>query len=448
MSRQAEDRTEGGGKQRWSRRRLLRWVLGLVPAVAGGGWLTSRMLGGSEAGPKENVAWAAELTREAASFRFAGSPGASSILYWALRAAPSYAPARLMSACMFMEEGRWDLAMEDLSFVRETPEGRLLRELARRRPRTADWRHAFFESWKALGKPDFRDSPLLPEPLKINTLLSNLELPRHGADEALRFSLDVLGLGLMESPSEELLEQVRTSDSVPLLMAMLDQLPFPEMPEPLRLTLLPAVEQRLAALAGPSPRTLQLALVPFLADTSSEAPFERHELETLEKLVALREWKQPSSEQLFLELRERFQVLQFAPGHHAWMVATLAQGTALGLHLLRRGHASKAHLTEDEQRWMGRLLWEVGARLREQRSHLELDMELKLQLFGSELTGHSPTRLDCIGMWMELGEWEKALARAGYYRWPLASLHQESYAHRARNEHEWMKAFAGRGELP
>ncbi|HSP77903.1 MAG TPA: hypothetical protein VLQ93_05215, partial [Myxococcaceae bacterium] len=153
-------------------------------------------------------------------------------------------------------------------------------------------------------------------------------------------------------------------------------------------------------------------------------------------------------EQLFLELRERFQALQFAPDHHAWMVASLAQGTALGLHLLRRGHASKAHLTEDEQRWMGRLLWEVGARLREQRSHLELDLGLKLQLFGSELTGHSPTRLDCIGMWMELGEWEKALARAGYYRWPLASLHQESYAHRARNEHEWMKAFAGRGELP
>ena len=120
----------------------------------------------------------------------------------------------------------------------------------------------------------------------------------------------------------------------------------------------------------------------------------------------------------------------------------------VGKALLRRARASKAHLNEDEQRWMGRLLWEVGARLREQRSRLELETGLLLQMYGSELTGHEPTRMDSIELWVELGEWEQALKRAGYYRWPLTALQEESCHPRARDEHAWMRAFARRSELP
>jgi hypothetical protein len=49
---------------------------------------------------------------------------------------------------------------------------------------------------------------------------------------------------------------------------------------------------------------------------------------------------------------------------------------------------------------------------------------------------------------MELGQWEDAVKQAAFYRWPLASLQEESCAPRARDERLWMKAFAGRGELP
>jgi hypothetical protein len=120
----------------------------------------------------------------------------------------------------------------------------------------------------------------------------------------------------------------------------------------------------------------------------------------------------------------------------------------MGLELLRRARASKAHLIEDEQRWMGRLLWEVGARMREQRSRLELETGLRLQMFGSELTGHSDTRMDSISLWVELGQWEEAEKQAAYDRWPLASLHEESCEPRTRDEHAWLRAFAGKGELP
>jgi hypothetical protein len=63
-------------------------------------------------------------------------------------------------------------------------------------------------------------------------------------------------------------------------------------------------------------------------------------------------------------------------------------------------------------------------------------------------TGHEPTRMDSIELWVELGEWEQALKRAGYYRWPLTALQEESCHPRARDEHAWMRAFARRSELP
>jgi hypothetical protein len=82
------------------------------------------------------------------------------------------------------------------------------------------------------------------------------------------------------------------------------------------------VQERLRQLVGPSPKTLQLALAFFLAGSPLTVPFTRRDLEALEKLVALREWKQPSSESFYREMRERVDVL-YAPGHHAWALATL-----------------------------------------------------------------------------------------------------------------------------
>ncbi|QRK05988.1 hypothetical protein JQX13_38555 [Archangium violaceum] len=389
-----------------------------------------------------------ELTQKAAWFSFAGDSSASLQLDLAIKAAPSYAPARLVSACWFMQEGRWDLVREDLSVstIKDTPEGRLLRELAERQPRAPDWRHAFFDAWTALGRPDFRKSTLLPVPLEWNHLIST-GFTRSPKDESWRFPLAVMHPGSLEQDQQWALEQVRVSPSVPLLMALREQLYSFEEQAPLRRFLLSAVEERLGQLAGSSPRTLQLALASFLAGGSLSAPFTRQELETLEKIVSVREWKQPSSEQFFLEMRGLVGMM-FAPGHHALAMATLAQGASLGLSLLGKARASKAHLSEDEQRWMGRLLWDVGARLLEQRSRLEWETGLRLQMFGSELTQHVPSREQCIALWVELGKWEEAVKQAAYYRWPLAPLVEESCAPRARDELVWMQAFAGKGALP
>ncbi|MCY1080535.1 hypothetical protein [Archangium lansingense] len=465
----------GGRTHRWPRRRVLGWsLLGLASAAAGGGgaafkWLGERerrvtdeevgSIDGYEAeaglakgGPPEgrmgDEAFAVLITQQATIPCFAGSQRASLRLSKALELAPSYAPARVLNACWDLQTDRPDLVPKVLSHpsVRDTPEARLLLELTERRPRAPSWSQAFFDSWRALGQPDFSKSTLLPEPLEWNHVISD-GFTRSPSDETWRFPLMVLYPELAEKEQQWLLEQVRASQSVPLLMALREQLHSLEEQAPLRSFLLSSVEERLGQLAGPSPRTLQLALVPFLAGSPPAAPFERRELEALEKISALREWKQPSSEQFFLEMRGLIDMM-YVPGHHAWAMASMAQATSHGTRLLQRTRASKAHLSENELRWLGRLLYEVGARLREQPSRLELDMGLRLQMSGSELMQHVPTREECISAWGQLGNWEDAVKKAAYDRWPLAPLREESCVHRARNELAWMQSFSGKGELP
>ena len=425
----------------------------MVPVVAGGGWVATEWLDGRWDGPKQESdeeAWADSFTYGVSLACFSNNPLVESGLGSLLQSSMPSRPARLLGACRALETGngnrvRWHLAAPG---IRDTPEARLLLELAERRPHAPDWRHAFFDTWQALGRPDFRKSTILPQPLGMNLVLDDIEARWETATEAQRFALVPLHLSGMEPHQEWILEQVRASSSVPLLMALREQLLGLGAEAPLHQRLLPPVEERLGQLAGPSPQTLQLALVPFLAGSAFNAPFERRDLEALEKLVTLPVWKQPSSETFFLEMRTLFDGLLLAPGHHALLMASSAQSESLGAWLMSRAKVSKAHLTGTDPQWLGKLLWEVGARLREQGSNLEMDLGLKLQMLGSALTGHSSTREQSIGAWMELGQWEDAVKQAAFYRWPLASLQEESCAPRARDERLWMKAFAGRGELP
>jgi hypothetical protein len=375
---------------------------------------------------------------------------ARSTLEYALALSELHPQARLLRACVCLEEGQWQQASGHLAVpgLQDTPEAHLLRELAERRPRAPDWRHAFFEAWQAAGQPDFRQSKLLPPPRPELAILDDTWGSWKKADEARRFLLAVLNVEMFGPHEAWGLEQVRACQSIPLLLAFRQQLSLAGQPERLLQAFLPVVEEQLMQLAGPSTRTLQLALLPFVFGTSPDAPFTRRELEALEALTPLTEWKQPSTEQTFLEMRERFQGLLRVPANHAYVMARSAQGEFIARRLLERGLASKAHLPEEERRWMGRLLWEVGTRLCTQRSDAELTLGVKLQMYGSEQSLHGPSRDSSISLWVELGHWEKAVERSGVYRWPLASLQEEACEVRARDELAWLHAFAGKGPLP
>ncbi|MFL5358954.1 hypothetical protein [Archangium sp.] len=439
-----------GGRQRWPRRRVLGWALGLVPLAAGGGWAAYEWLEERARKPKYEVAWSNPHYEAALWACYAGDPKAASLVGIVFDWPEPNALCRLLRACLFMEAGEWTQARTNLAFpgLRDSPEGRLLLALAERRPRAPDWRHAFFEVWQSLGKPDFRNSTLLPPPLESNLVIADIRAAMKPQAGERRFAMGVLDTDTLSYPYQEgVLENVHARTSVPLLMALYMQLLALHELLPLRKQLLSPVVERLGQLAGPAP-TLQLGLVSFLAGSAFTAPFSRGDLEALEKLVALPEWKQPSSESFFREMRTLLDGLLPAPGHHAWVMTSLAQGVFLGSWLLQRARASKAHLNEDEQRWLGRLLWDAGARLREQRSDRELDMGLRLQKNGAELMQHPQGWEQSIAAWMELGRWEDAVKQAALYRWPLASLQEACCEPRARDELVWMKAFAGANALP
>ncbi|MFP2909478.1 hypothetical protein ACLESD_31430 [Pyxidicoccus sp. 3LFB2] len=437
-----------GPRRHRTRRQLLLWGLGLTPILAGGGLAAFRWKRKAE-----DEARAAPLTQAAAYSLFANHPEAGKHIEKALRASSTYAPALLLRACAALEAGDGAAARSTLAHpsLRDTPEAKLLFEFSARRPGSPDWRHAFFDTWKALGHPDFGKSALLPSPLEADLLLAEPEASYAQADEAQRFALAVLALDLCEGRCVfDIEEQFMKTSSVPLLVSLHEQLDGRASPNRREL-LLPPVLDRLRELAGPSPRSLQLALLLFfqtLDERPASALFNRGDLASLEKLLSIPEWKPVSNAQHFQQMRARFDGLIAAPGHHAWRMVLLAQGPSLGLTLLARAQASKDQLTDDEQRWMGRLLWEFGARIRKERSHLELDLGIRLQMAGSELSRYVPDKEESVDHWVELGFWEKAVERAGCYRWPLPSLQEEFYAARARNEEAWMTAFAGVGTLP
>ncbi len=272
---QETEEVGAGSTQPGSRRRLLRWALGLAPIVAGGGWATFKWMEQQDAADAR--ARAEQRTQQAAWMCFARHPGTPRELNSALEALKSHAPARLVYACWYMERGEWDLARVYLSHprLRDTAEARLLMELVERRPRSPDWRHAFFEAWKVLERPDFRKSALLPEPLEVNLLLPFVKVDWERTEESQRFPLAVLVLKELGERLDWGLAQVRASDSVPLLMALREHLVTLDRQTPQQQVLLTVVEERLGQLTGPAPRTLQLALRSFLAGGSPEAPFER-----------------------------------------------------------------------------------------------------------------------------------------------------------------------------
>lgn len=428
---------------------MLGWSLGGLAAVSGA-WASLRLgaEGDPEAGSwwrsKEDVARAKALTRNAALSAFADLAQAQRLLDEALRADPSHVPARLVRACCHMQHAQWESARDALAHpqLRETLEAQLLLDLTTRRPQAPDWHHAFLASWQALGKPDFHTSPLLPEPFAFNLVLIDALPSGDRVAPELCLPLTILNPPLVEFHRQEVLGQVRASDSICLLVALREQLLALAETHPSRGLLFPEVESRLARLSASAPRTLQLALLSFLGDVSASTPFTHQDLEALEAFVDLPDWKQTSNDSLFQEMRALFTEALDAPGHHAWLVASSAQGLHLAQVLLGRAGVSRPHLIEDDRRWMGKLLWEVGARLRAQPSHRELDMGLRLQILGSELTGHSDTRTECLSAWVELGHWEKAAQQAAYERWPLATLQEESCAARAHQEHAWLRAFA------
>lgn len=370
----------------------------------------------------------------------------------ALEEAPRHAPALLVRACLALEEANAAEAQEALRRLDAVTPGRmetrLLELLLAHRQRTpaTGWRQSFLDAWAEMGRPDFKDSPLLP------VAEDTYEMPRIGVESwrgapsaPARLVLSLASPTLTEEQSRWLLEQLPTIEDPVLLLAASRKLQD-ALPATARRDAAHVPRHRLEASVEASPRSMQPRLRLLLADTDTDSVFGAEDLEALEVLSTLPVWKETSLHPTFVETRERLkQAGILHPGERAFSVVMLSTSDR-GLHVLsQRAAATRSQLTPGSRQRLGRILWNIGSRVAEQPTVPERVTGLQMMMRGAEdmqdeeKQRHIGHRLDKVHAALA------ALRAAALERWPLPSLREEVLEESARDELGTLKAFDGPG---
>ncbi|MFL5355314.1 tetratricopeptide repeat protein [Archangium sp.] len=365
-------------------------------------------------------------------------------------------PALLVLACLELEENHLSEAREVIARLRaaapDRPEPEFLERLLAHRQRapSSRWGNAFFESWAALDRPDFRHSPLLPDEDSLSPDDPEAEeaVWRQTPSAPIRLTLALASPELSEERARWLLQQVPTLEDPALLAAASDVLSQRSLPAALRDEAVSALRQRLTRLVEASAPSMQPRLLLLLAGTEAQAPLDARELSVLDELSGLTPWKDTSYTRTFQTAREHLREAGVPhPGARAFLVAERATGAHSALLLLRRANATREKLSEDERRWMGRMLWRIGSRLTETSSYLEHSVGLLLMDFGADDLRDSCGQAEASIRQDELSASAIALDKAAPGRWPLPSLQEELEEARARDERAWLLFWLGKPTL-
>jgi hypothetical protein len=364
------------------------------------------------------------------------------------------APALFLRACHALEANRLDEAQEVISRLRvsasDRPEPRLLETLLvqRRELLAPGWGRAFLAAWAELGRPDLRNSPLLPPALHPKVEVPPLVAqawPRVSAEA--RLTLAMATPTLSEDQARWLLQHLLTLDTA-RLVALLDPRRPSLFPDVLRSEAQASLLQRLRRLSKDS-RAMLPRLTVLLTGTRGEAPFNEQELKTLESISTLRIWRETSFPQTFLQARRHLQESGFPDAAtRAFGVAEQTVGSGTALVLLRRAEASWSHLALDEQRWLGRMLWKVGQRMADASSLLEHSVGTELMVLGAEHMGQMCDLDEARRRDDQVWQGVRAALEANIERWPLPALLDDMESSRARDEQAWLRAFTGHADLP
>jgi hypothetical protein len=191
----------------------------------------------------------------------------------------------------------------------------------------------------------------------------------------------------------------------------------------------------------------RLALL--LSGTRGEVPFNAQELETLEVISTLPIWRETSFSQAFLQARRHLQESGLPDAaRRAFGMAEQTVGPGMALLLRKRAEASWAHLSLDEQRWLGRMIWHIGQRMADASSLVEHSVGTLLMELGAEHMGQMCDLSQAQDRDDTVREGLRASLEASIERWPLPSLLEDLESSRARGELTWLRAFTGHADLP
>lgn len=455
----SEDPTPDLNGERAARWKLL-WAVGLLASLSAlaGTWLFQNARAAREP-LATNPQRATTPSQRAAQFLVAGETArARKELMTALANAPDDPASLLVLACIELEENQHPEAREVITRLRaalpERPEPKLLEMLLahRQRTRSSSLGQAFIDAWAELGRPDFEHSPLLPD--ADSSPLDDPEAEetawRRASSGHARLMLALASANLSEERARWLLQQVPTLDEPALLAAVSDTLSrHTSLPPAFRQEATPALRQRLARLVEATPHSMQPRLLLLLVGTEAPTPFSARELEELDALSTLPSWSDTSYTRTFQEARQHLRELDVpASTERALLVAGRSTGSSSALLLLRRAEATGEQLSEDERRWMGRMLWRIGTRLTESSSYLEHTVGLLLMESGAEDLNDRCGESEASARQDELSASVMASYKAALDRWPLPSLRREMEDARARHEVDWLRMWLGKTTLP
>ncbi|WP_157758281.1 hypothetical protein [Cystobacter fuscus] len=382
---------------------------------------------------------------------------------WCLEAAAAPALARvsaqtrspselLTRACEALEAGELDGAAGHILTLRQTlpesPEPRLLESLlALRRTRPSlGWREAYLQAWNGIGRPDFRDSFLLPEkqqephPFTATSSLEKVWKQELSAEQ--RFLLALSMHTVDAEQARALIAYLPGLTTPELLNPIAEDIKSDRLPAPLRAQLRAALRTRLATLSAEHPESMQLRALLLLEGTSDKTPLTAREIQELEDLSQLPDWRQSEFLSLYQSILRQFETIGVSPAdNHAYTVSVLALVGPAPWLLQSRAELSWDTLTPAERQRLGEAMWRIGSRLSDESSIVE--RLLGLQLMKKAATGMGDEeRLRRITEWRtEEYATYSALQSAEYTHWPLPSLQKAMFEAALRDEVAHMHGF-------
>ncbi|MFY0584108.1 hypothetical protein ACN28S_66160 [Cystobacter fuscus] len=361
-------------------------------------------------------------------------------------------PSELLTrACAALEAGDLDGAAGHILTLRQTlpesPEPRLLESLlALRRTRPSlGWREAYLQAWNGIGRPDFRDSFLLPEKQQESEPFTATPLEKLWKKELSAEQRFLLALAMQPVDAEQaraLITYLPKLTTLELLNPIAEDLKSDRLPAPLRDQLRAALRARLAALSTEHPESMQLRALLLLEGTSERAPFTAREIQELEALSLLPDWRQSDFLSLYQSTLRQFEAIGVSPAdNHAYTVSVLAlAGTAPWL-LQTRAEASWDTLTPTERQRLGEAMWRIGSRLSEESSILERFVGLNLMKKAATALGDEERLRQATEWRAEAQAIYTARQAADPHLWPLPSLRTEMFESAVRDEVALMRAF-------
>lgn len=352
----------------------------------------------------------------------------------------------LSRACSALDAGELDSAARDvralLELSPELPEARLLESLLtlRRERPSLGGLDAFVQAWNRAGRPDFSDSRLLPPEFSV-------ELPDVRAQGSLiRAGEAELMLALALYPDEErgrlILQHLRELDPPELIFAAEFVLDHESIPKQLRLQASKALRARLSELTVASPQAMQYPALLLVLDSSEEAPFTSEELQALDAIAALPDWRETDFHTLFNRALGHFQATGHEqPAHGAFSLAVSALATKPAYLLFKRTEASRDVLSAAQRQRLGEALWRIGSRMAAESTLLERILGGRTMVDGATLVGDEARVQQATAMSEEARAAANAMRQAVPERWPLRSLSTALIDAKVRDELGCMRRF-------